>query len=158
MTDTNRHGTNAHPELPPCPSCGRWAWQNNSTEIGRGVRCWYSCGTDGCNGRGLAVFQGLAVAVLWPCPLDGNGYYQMPDEAHAWLSESLRVLRVANIGGCVHEGKAPGRVILPTPPKAGAACLAGWKTWHDVQADAPATMDLTDLFVARVTELRRVAA
>ncbi len=35
MTCT-RHGNNLHPELPPCPTCGEWAWRTGGVTMGVG--------------------------------------------------------------------------------------------------------------------------
>lgn len=114
------------------------------------TQCFYSCGTDGCTGRGVAIWCGLGLLVLWDGPLI-DGCYSVPRPSHEWINAAIKALRAADINGCVHEDKPPPAT-LPLPPAPGGALHFAGEDWHLIAEGV--SFDLADQFAVRVSDLR----
>ncbi len=153
MTCT-RHGNNLHPELPPCPTCGEWAWRTGGVTMGVHTSATYTCGSPECLGTAHALFCGLALAVIFERHPEEFDSIDIPPQLGDWLGSARRALRSANINECVHAGvEPPGSIVVPLPALSG--CLYGWVAWE--RAARGDLVDLGQLFCARVARLREPA-
>lgn len=146
MTCT-RHGNNLHPELPPCPTCGEWAWRTGGVTMGVHTSATYTCGSPGCLGTAHALFCGLALAVIFDRQPEEFDSIDIPRP----LGSASAALRHANVNECVYaDVEPPTSIAVPLPAASG--CL-GWVAWeHATSGDH---VELGHLFRARVSKLRR---
>ena len=153
MTCT-RHGNNLHPELPPCPTCGEWAWRSGEIRMGLGCCATYTCGSPECLSTAHVVVCGLALAVIFERQPEEFDSIDIPHPLVEWLCSASAELRRANINECVHAGvEPPGSIVVPLPALSG--CLYGWVAWE--RAACGDLVDLGQLFCARVARLREPA-
>lgn len=153
MTCT-RHGNNLHPELPPCPACGEWAWRTGGVTMGLGVSATYTCGSPDCLGTAHVLFCGLALAVTFERRPEEFDSIDIPRLLGEWLGSARAALRRADINDCVHAGvEPPSSIAVPLPAPSG--CLYGWVAWE--RAASGDYVELGNLFRARVSKLREPA-
>lgn len=149
-----RHGNNLHPEVPPCPTCGEWAWRSGEIRMGLGCCATYTCGSPECLSTAHVVVCGLALAVIFERQPEEFDSIDIPHPLVEWLCSALAELRRANINECVHAGvEPPSSIVIRQPAPSG--CLYGWVGWELVLAGD--SVDLGPLFCARVLKLREPA-
>ena len=143
---TTRHGNNIHPELPPCPFCGHWAWRTCDTHMGLFCQVFYECETAECRGTATALTCGLAMASIFERPALLGTYRVVGSD---WINAVLKTLRRADLNGCIYaKDEPPAQMLVEVPVPAGATFLYAGDAW---QVALPTEIvDLSALFRKRV--------
>lgn len=153
MPDMNRHGTNAHEELPACPLCGVWAWRTGGVSISGFTQICYTCKTPECRGTAIVIFCGIGFAVIWGRSPNEFDSISTPQHAAEWLNAGIRAMRSADINGCVHCDKTiPTSIILDAPAPDDA--LAFWGVGGWTPSAAGEMVDAAAAFSERAQSLR----